>query len=60
VAPQPAEFLNPRFIIESAPHIMVTQFAASVPMNELRTPVADLSGEHFIILRALDMLLTGV
>ena len=60
VAPQPAEFLNPRFVIQNAPCIMVTQFAASVPATELQTPVADLSAEHFIIQRALDMLLTGV
>lgn len=58
-APQPAARLNPLFEIEGKPHIMVTQFAATVPVSELKARVMSLGDEAFTISNALDMLISG-
>ena len=39
---------------------MVTQFAATLGRSELRTKLADLTAYRFDIIRAFDMMLTGV
>jgi toxin CcdB len=58
-APEPARFLNPAFEIDGKPVIMITQFAAALPLRELRHKVASLSAHDFEITRALDYLTTG-
>jgi toxin CcdB len=52
--------LNPIFAIEGQPHVMVTQAVATVPRRELRQVVTSLNEHHDTVLRALDVLLTGV
>jgi toxin CcdB len=52
--------LNPRVEIESEPFVMVTQFAAAVPLNALGKATHSLASERDRIIAALDMLLTGV
>jgi toxin CcdB len=59
-APIPAAHLNPVFEIAGQPHSMVTQFAATVPLNELRERAGSLEMERYRIGNALDFLLTGV
>ena len=58
-APVAATRLNPTFEIEGQPVIMVTQFAAALPISELRERVTSLSAEHFKIIGALDFLTGG-
>lgn len=58
-APHPAERLNPTFEVAGAPMIMVTQFAAAVPVRELGELTTSLDDQHIMIMNALDMLLTG-
>ncbi len=59
MAPQPAQRLNPVFEIGEEPHILVTQFLASVPLSLLRTPAGNLSDRSFEITNALDMVFQG-
>jgi toxin CcdB len=59
-APEPARFLNPVFEIDGNAVVMITQFAAALPVRELKRKVASLSVHHFEITRALDYLTTGV
>lgn len=58
-APHPAERLNPTFEVAGAPMVMVTQFAAAVPMREIGEVTTSLDDQHITIMNALDMLLTG-
>lgn len=58
-APLAGVRLNPTFAIEGEPVVMYTQFAASVPVNELGDLVCSLTSEHSSIMNAFDMLLTG-
>jgi toxin CcdB len=55
-----ARDLNPVFDIEGQPYVMVTQAIAAVPKRELRDRVVSLLEHHDAILRALDILLTGI
>ena len=59
-APKPASGLNPAFAIAGRPYLMLTQFIAAVPAKHLRNPVLSLKPRSEDILRALDILLTGV
>lgn len=59
-APIAGARLNPKFEIEGAPYVMVTQFIASVPANSLGQKVVSLDAEQYVVTNALDMLLTGV
>ncbi|HEY1932061.1 MAG TPA: CcdB family protein [Acetobacteraceae bacterium] len=52
--------LNPVFEIDGQRNVMLTQAIATVPLRELRHRVASLSQHHDAILRALDILLTGI
>jgi toxin CcdB len=53
--------LNPVFMVEGEPHIMLTQAIATVPVKELRQSVASLSAEgRDEAARALDVLLIGI
>lgn len=58
-APKPAIRLNPIFDVEGERLVMVTQFAASVPIRELGEIVQSLSPEQDVISAALDMLIIG-
>jgi toxin CcdB len=52
--------LNPVFEIEGQRHVMLTQAVATVPRKELRQIVMSLDEHHYTVLRAIDVLLTGV
>jgi len=58
-APEPAARLNPIFDVEDVQLVMVTQFAASVPIREIGDVVRSLSEEQDVINAALDMLFIG-
>lgn len=58
-APQPAARLNPIFDVDGQRLVMVTQFAASVPVRELGEIVHSLRVELDAINAALDMLIIG-
>ena len=52
--------LNPVFDIDGERHVMLTQAIATVPRRALRRRVGSLLSHHDAVLRALDILLTGV
>ena len=54
-----ASRLNPVFEIEGAPHLMMTQYIAAVPVGILKAPVGDLSENFDAVTSALDMLFHG-
>jgi len=58
-APKPAARLNPVFELEGESYVMMTQFAAAVPVSELGEKVASLRDRDIDILNALDMLISG-
>ncbi|WP_327752834.1 CcdB family protein [Sphingobium sp. SJ10-10] len=58
-APKPAIRLNPIFDVEGERLMMVTQFAASVPLRELGEIIHSLSPEQDAVSAALDMLFIG-
>lgn len=61
LAPRPtAPRLNPQIEIASRPHVLLTQFAGSIPEAELGDAVGSLVRERYAILNALDFLITGV
>mgnify|MGYP001386504752 CR=1 FL=1 len=59
VAPKPAATLNPVIEIDGAPFVMVTQFMAAVPVQMLRTPVANAEARRGEIVAAVDLLFQG-
>ena len=59
-APTPAKVLNPVFEIDGTPHLMATQFIATVPRHMLHKEVGDLSDRMHLIVGALDCLFQGV
>lgn len=58
-APQPAKRLNPSFDIAGAPHVMVTQFMAAVPLSLLKNAQGSLADQADDITTALDMVFFG-
>lgn len=59
-APKPASRLNPVLrIIGDEPHVMVTQFMASVPQKLLQTQVTSAARMRDEITAAIDMLTHG-
>jgi len=58
--PMPIKDLNPIFEIVGQPHVMVTQAIATVPAKEIRQVITSLNHLHDEIIRALDILLTGI
>jgi toxin CcdB len=58
-APKPAARLNPVFEIGGERVVMVTQFAAAVPVRELGEAVGSLVEREEDIVAALDMLISG-
>lgn len=59
-APRPAKQLNPLFEVQGTAVVMVTQFAAAIPVRELGEHAGSLAGRQEQILNALDMLISGV
>ncbi|HET7883321.1 MAG TPA: CcdB family protein [Acetobacteraceae bacterium] len=51
---------QPVFSIKGQRHVLLTQGIAAVPARELREAVGSLLDQRETILRALDLLLTGV
>jgi toxin CcdB len=58
-APLPARRLNPRFEIGGEPYLMVTQYIAAIPANELGRANTNLAQHRDEIVAALDMLFQG-
>ena len=58
-APKPARDFNLVFDIGGRPHVILTQFIATVPVNELRGPSMSLMNRSDDIVRAVDTLLVG-
>ncbi|CAN5520925.1 CcdB family protein [soil metagenome] len=58
-APRPAKRLNPILDVAGERLVMVTQFAASVPVAELGEVVLSLDPQQDAINAALDMLIIG-
>jgi toxin CcdB len=52
--------LNPAFEIDGNRCVMLTQANATVPRRELRNSVGSLLQHHAMVLRALDILFSGV
>lgn len=57
---KPARHLNPIFALDGVDHILVTQFAASIPVEELEQTSGSLATERYAVLNALDFLITGI
>ena len=60
LAPAAARHLNPLFRIADQDFVMLTQFAGTIPSNELAVASGSLAGYRYEILKALDFLITGV
>ena len=60
VAPKAAGRLNPIFDLDGERLVMVTQFAAAMPIRELGPALFSLGPRKYDIIGALDVLLTGV
>ncbi len=58
-APQPIARLNPNFTINGQPLVLYPQLALAVPVSELTHRIASLADQHFTIIAAIDMLLSG-
>lgn len=58
-APKPAEKLNPIFEIGGVQHSMVTQYLASIKLNELKGVMVNLGHHRDAIKGAMDMLFDG-
>jgi len=59
VAPIPSRRLNPSFLVGEDRLVMMTHFAASVPLRALGQRIGSLAEQHDAIIEAFDMLLTG-
>ena len=59
-APPAIRGLNPVFSIGGVAYVMLTQAIATVPVKELGPPIASLQGEADVVMRALDVLFSGV
>jgi toxin CcdB len=56
---QPAEILNPVFIVNKQKVVMVTPQLAGIAAQELAEPVTSLKNKRDTIIAALDFLFTG-
>ncbi|MDE2597082.1 MAG: CcdB family protein [Sphingomonadales bacterium] len=52
--------LNPAFEIDGQQLIFFTQYATTMPVSELGRRICSLSDEHYRIMAALDMLISGI
>lgn len=60
VGHKPAQYLNPVFMVDGRKVVMLTQEMAGVPVKRLGTFLASLAESRSEIVRALDMVLSGV
>lgn len=60
VSNKPAQYLNPVFMVDGRKLVMLTQEMAGVPVKRLGTFVTSLAESRSEIVRALDMVLSGV
>ena len=61
LAPQPsAKRLNPQFEIKGQSYELLTQFSGTIPLSELEHCSGSLANQRYIILNAIDFLITGV
>lgn len=51
--------LTPVLEVEGAPHIMLTHFAAAIPLAELGTRIGSVRDQEYVVAAALDMLISG-
>lgn len=56
---EPVPRLNPLFTIAGQTLVMATHLIFAIPVERLRAPVANLEAEHYTIVGALDMLISG-
>lgn len=59
VAPVPHKRLNPIFVVDDRPYVMVTQFMIAVERSELQKPILNLTTRFDAIRSALDMIVLG-
>jgi toxin CcdB len=59
-APEPARTLNPIYEIGGKDHVLTTQFMSAVRAADLGPAIGSLSNQRDEIVRAIDLLLTGV
>lgn len=57
--PKLAERLNPVFSVDGEPMALYTQFALTVPVTDLKHFVTSLSDQHYLVMSAVDMLISG-
>lgn len=57
--PKLADRLNPIFSIDGEAMALYTQFALTVPVADLKYFVTSLSDQHFLVMSAVDMLISG-
>ncbi len=57
--PKIAQYFNPTFQINGELMALYTQFALTVPAIELRDWVTSLTDQHLVVMRAIDMLVSG-
>ena len=55
-----ASRLNPAFDVEGESHVLATHLIFAIPRARLAAPIANFGDQHDVILRAIDMLVTGV
>ena len=60
ISPKPAQRLNPVFEIGGERLVMATQYMAAVPLKELRPKVSSLADRRDEIVRAIDVLMSGI
>ncbi|SFJ87517.1 toxin CcdB [Sphingomonas sp. NFR04] len=51
--------LTPVLEVEGAPRIMLTHFAAAVPLAELGARIGSVRDQEYVVAAALDMLISG-
>jgi len=59
IAPIPGRRLNPTFMIDGEPFVMVTQFMGAIPERALGRPVGSLDDSHDAVVMAIDMIFLG-
>lgn len=60
IVARPISILNPVIKIAGDEYVLLTQQIVSVRRNVLREPTVNVAVERYAILRALDMMFTGV
>ena len=58
--PQTMKNLHPLLRLQDTTVLMATQLATAVPAKDLSPPIANIEGQRYAILNALDFLITGV